>query len=177
MPFVPSILCSKQRSEKNIEIVFENNSEQHRFSADPRSAKQILVNILANAIKFSPENGKIDFTVDDMPQQNALRFTIIDQGIGIDPEMMPQLFKPFSQIDSSLSRNFEGTGLGLALVSRLVAMHGGSTNLDSTGHPGEGSTFTIYPAPEPGDRTCSGCHGMDKKILTGKSPGRYGFTC
>jgi CheY-like chemotaxis protein len=81
--------------------------------------------------------------VDDVPEQNALRFTISDHGIGIDPEMMPQLFKPFSQIDSSLSRNYEGTGLGLALVSRLVAMHGGSTSLNSTGQPGEGSTFTV----------------------------------
>ena len=96
------------------------------------------------------ENGKIDFTVEDAPQQDALQFTVCDHGIGIDPAMMTKLFKPFSQIDSSLSRNYEGTGLGLALVSRLVAMHGGSTSLNSTGQHGEGSTFTHLPAaPSP----------------------------
>ena len=141
--------------EKGVEIIYQNNSHQTELEADPRSAKQIFVNLLANAIKFSLENGKITFTVDDAPGQNALRFTISDQGIGINPEMMPRLFKPFSQIDSSLSRNYEGTGLGLALVSRLVAMHGGSTSLNSTGHPGEGAVFIVtlpldqQPQPAP----------------------------
>ena len=128
---------------RGVEIAFQNNSQQTAFQADPRGAKQILVNLLTNAIKFSMENGRIDFTVDDAPEQNALRFTIRDHGIGIDPASMSHLFKPFSQIDTSLSRNYEGSGLGLALVSRLVNMHGGSTSLDSTGKPGEGSTFTV----------------------------------
>ena len=98
--------------DKHLEITFQNNSKQTSFQADPRGAKQIFVNLLTNAIKFSLENGKINFTVDDLPEQNALQFTISDQGIGIDPDVMPQLFKPFFQIDSSLSRNYEGTGLG-----------------------------------------------------------------
>ena len=103
--------------EKNIEILFHNTSEQTTLQADPRSVKQILVNIFSNAIKFSPEGGKVEFLVDDVTELDALRFTIKDNGIGIAPNMMPQLFKPFFQIDSSLSRNYEGTGLGLALVS------------------------------------------------------------
>jgi two-component system, sensor histidine kinase and response regulator len=129
--------------QKNIEILFQNTSEQTILHADPRSVKQILVNIFANAIKFSSEDGKVEFFVEDVAELDALRFTIKDNGIGIAPNMMPQLFKPFFQIDSSLSRSYEGTGLGLALVSRLVDMHGGCITLESTGISGEGCIFTV----------------------------------
>jgi len=139
-----SIYFTQQLAQKkNIQIQHENKSDTPVLHADPRSIKQIIVNLLSNAIKFSSEGSTIIFSVTDIPEKRAIQFTIKDYGIGIDPQKMPQLFKPFFQIDSSLSRKYEGTGLGLALVSRLVTMHGGSTILDSTGVPSEGSTFTV----------------------------------
>jgi PAS domain S-box-containing protein len=129
--------------KKHIQIILQDHSSHTRFVADPRAIKQILVNLMSNAIKFSPEEGLVDFVISDAPEQDAIRFSIRDRGIGIPPDKMVQLFKPFYQIDSSLSRNYEGSGLGLALVARLVALHGGSTSLESSGVSGEGSTFTI----------------------------------
>lgn len=128
---------------KNIQINFQNLSTCTQFHADARAMKQILVNLLSNAVKFSLQNGQIDFTVEDIPAKQAVRFTVRDYGIGIPPEKMDRLFKPFSQIDGSLSRSYEGTGLGLALVARLTEMHGGGTWLHSSGQYGEGSTFSV----------------------------------
>lgn len=139
---------------RQVNIQFSNQSAHASFRADVRYMKQVLINLLSNAIKFSPREGTVNFSVEDITRQNALRFTIRDQGIGIPPEKMPHLFKPFFQIDSSLSRNYEGTGLGLALVARIVSLHRGSILLDSSGEDGSGSTFTVsVPLSEPQPET------------------------
>ena len=145
LSFVQHLATARQ-----ITIQFSNRSSHTSMMADVRGIKQVLVNLLSNAIKFSPQGGQVDFLVEDLPCQNALRFSIHDQGIGIPLDKMPRLFKPFSQIDSGLSRSYEGTGLGLALVARLVAMHRGSVSLDSPGEEGTGSTFSVsLPLSEP----------------------------
>lgn len=119
------------------------------LNVDSRRIKQVLVNLLSNAIKFTHENGDLGLIVelDDIRQQVAM--TVWDNGIGIKEEHISNLFKPFTQIDGSLAREYSGTGLGLALVRKLVELHHGSVSVEST--PSEGSRFTItLPwVPEP----------------------------
>ncbi|NJL35218.1 MAG: response regulator, partial [Chloroflexaceae bacterium] len=126
---------------KQIDVSFEIAPSARVIRADVSRLKQILINLLSNAVKFTPEKGRIGLDISgDMPQQ-CISFVVWDTGIGIPPDRMDQLFKPFVQIDSSLSRNFEGTGLGLTLVRSLIELHGGSVSVEST--PGSGSRFTV----------------------------------
>ncbi len=109
--------------------------------ADQRRLKQIIVNLLSNAIKFTPADNKIGLEARaDVLAQEA-HFTVWDTGIGIAKEDQSRLFQPFVQIDSSLTRQYEGTGLGLMLVTHLTSMHGGRVTLDSI--PDQGSRFTV----------------------------------
>jgi CheY-like chemotaxis protein len=100
-----------------------------------------LVNLLSNAVKFTPEGGQIGLEVVGLPEPQVVNLTVWDQGIGIAPEGMDRLFKPFVQLDSALARQYEGSGLGLALVYRMVEMHGGSVTVES--EIGQGSRFTV----------------------------------
>lgn len=131
---------------------------------DARKCKQIIYNLLSNAVKFTPEGGHVSIRGEIIGRKEAARrasaqalihpefssidaellleIRVADTGIGISEEDMAHLFQPFVQIDSSLSRQFEGTGLGLALVRNLAELHGGVVALNSA--PGKGSTFTIW---------------------------------
>jgi PAS domain S-box-containing protein len=109
--------------------------------ADGRRLKQILVNLLSNAVKFTPEGGSIGLEVVGDTEQQVVHFTVWDTGIGIRVENMGRLFQPFVQLDSRLAREYAGTGLGLALVYRMVEMHGGGIAVASD--PGHGSRFTV----------------------------------
>ncbi|PKN92400.1 MAG: hypothetical protein CVU44_14785 [Chloroflexi bacterium HGW-Chloroflexi-6] len=109
--------------------------------ADARRLKQMLVNLLSNAVKFTQEDGSLGIDVQGDPNEHRVRITVWDTGIGIKPEDLSRLFQPFVQLDSSLSRQYAGTGLGLSLVQRLAELHGGSIELES--QPGQGSRFTI----------------------------------
>ncbi|MBK9711882.1 MAG: PAS domain S-box protein [Kouleothrix sp.] len=109
--------------------------------ADARRLKQVLVNLLSNAVKFTPEGGTIGLEVRGDEEQHRLSFTVWDTGIGIAAEHFERLFQPFVQLDSRLARQYEGTGLGLALVYRMVEMHGGSISVSS--EVGAGSRFTV----------------------------------
>ena len=109
--------------------------------ADERRLKQIIVNLLGNAVKFTPEGGKVCLNVNADPQESVVRFAVGDTGIGIAPEDIARLFMPFMQVDSSLTRRHEGTGLGLALVRKLAELHGGSVSVES--EVGKGSLFTV----------------------------------
>ncbi|MFM7148210.1 MAG: ATP-binding protein, partial [Gemmataceae bacterium] len=111
------------------------------FSADARRLKQILVNLLSNAIKFTPEGGEIGLEIHGNPDEGKIHFTVWDTGIGIKPEDIGSLFQPFHQIDSKLSREYAGTGLGLSLVQRLANLHGGTVTVKS--RHGGGSRFTV----------------------------------
>lgn len=108
---------------------------------DERRLKQMLVNLLSNAVKFTPERGTIGLEVVGDPERQVVCFTVWDTGIGIAPDQLGRLFKPFVQIDSGLSRQHQGTGLGLSLVARLAEMNGGSAAVES--EEGQGSRFTI----------------------------------
>ncbi|MCP4698910.1 MAG: response regulator [Gammaproteobacteria bacterium] len=111
------------------------------IQADPRRLKQVLINLLSNAVKFTPKGGKVGLDVTCNTEQETVYLSVWDTGIGIPEAEMPRLFQPFVQAESGLSRRFEGTGLGLALVRRLVKLHGGCVSVES--EPGKGSRFTV----------------------------------
>jgi CheY-like chemotaxis protein len=129
--------------KKQIQVFFEMDNTVHTLQADGRRLKQILVNLLTNAVKFTPQGGQVGLSVVGLAETDELRMTVWDTGIGISAQGMSQLFQPFVQLDSSLSRQYEGTGLGLALVRRLAELHGGTVTVESEGIPGKGSRFTV----------------------------------
>ncbi|MFN8596342.1 MAG: PAS domain S-box protein [Anaerolineae bacterium] len=127
--------------KKRLGVSSNLDSHVSLVNADVRRLKQILVNLLSNAVKFTPEGGQIGLEVRGDPAQEVVRFTVWDTGIGIAAENLPQLFRAFVQVDSRLSRQYEGTGLGLTLVARLTELHGGSVSVES--ELGRGSRFTV----------------------------------
>src|SRR5207248_8140856 len=95
------------------------------MEADERRLKQILTNLLNNAVKFTPNDGKLGLAVTLNATKTTVNFVVWDQGIGIAPADQERVFQPFVQLDARLSRNYPGTGLGLALVYRLTKLHHG----------------------------------------------------
>ena len=138
------LLIRPQAFQKNIQIETKLPTHLPHLLVDERRIRQVLINLLNNAVKFTPEGGYISLEV-SIPSLNTslpfLRLAVKDTGIGISPENIDKLFQPFIQIDSALNRKYEGTGLGLALVKRIVELHGGQVGLTST--LGKGSCFTI----------------------------------
>ena len=134
-------LVRDQATQKQIKVIFTLDHDVTIIQADERRLKQILLNLLSNAVKFTPAGGKVGLTVMGDETDGIVRLTVWDKGIGIAEEDLQQLFKPFVQIDSRLSREYEGTGLGLALVERLTRLHGGEINV--TSQPHRGSQFTV----------------------------------
>lgn len=125
--------------EKGLQLIHEIDLEADICIADERRIKQMLLNLLTNAIKFTPA-GQVSLVVKKVPQ--GMTFTVSDTGIGIDSSQFQLLFEPFKQLDSQLNRQYEGTGLGLALTRKLARLHGGDVTLTST--LGEGSQFTLF---------------------------------
>ncbi len=108
---------------------------------DERRLRQALINLLSNAVKFTPPEGQIGIDLEGDPDNEVVRISVWDTGIGIAAEDMPRLFQPFSQIDNVYQRDQAGSGLGLVIVARLAELHGGSVTLVS--ELGKGSRFTI----------------------------------
>ncbi|MEI1374015.1 PAS domain S-box protein [Nostoc sp. UHCC 0926] len=125
--------------EKGLQLTHEIDLEADILIADERRIKQMLLNLLTNAIKFTPA-GQVSLVVKKVPQ--GMTFTISDTGIGIDSNQFQFLFEPFKQLDSQLNRQYEGTGLGLALTRKLARLHGGDVSVTSI--LGEGSQFTLF---------------------------------
>jgi len=119
--------------------------EPLRVTADRLRVRQVLLNLLSNAIKFTPEGGRLRIV--GRAENGGARVEVSDTGIGIAPTDQPKLFREFVQLDASASRQYEGTGLGLALCLRLVELHGGRIGVESD--LGRGSTFwfTLPHAP------------------------------
>ncbi|AOS43993.1 Autoinducer 2 sensor kinase/phosphatase LuxQ [Lacunisphaera limnophila] len=132
----------EQAMRKKLELTCTVDPTLETVQADHRRLKQVLVNLLSNAVKFTPEGGRVGLEVVADPVAGGVRFTVWDTGIGIARADFDRIFQPFEQIDSRLARRYEGTGLGLALVRRMVAMHGGTLSLDS--EPGQGSRFSVF---------------------------------
>jgi CheY-like chemotaxis protein len=130
-----------QAVSKKIQLNDEITNKITTIEADERHLRQMLVNLLGNAVKFTPEKGLVTLIVEENFTDSTISFKVIDTGIGIAPEHYDQLFQPFVQIDSGLSKNYPGTGLGLALVKRITEMHKGQVGVQSK--LGEGSQFTV----------------------------------
>ncbi len=127
--------------KKGITTSFEPDPLVITIQADLRRLKQILVNLLSNAVKFTPAGGKLTLKVQANLQQQVVELSVSDTGIGISATDLARLFQPFTQVDSSLTRKHEGSGLGLALVKELAELHGGQIRVQS--EVGQGSTFTV----------------------------------
>ncbi|WP_370572388.1 sensor histidine kinase [Methanomethylovorans sp.] len=129
----------KPLSSKNDLSLEASYVEDVVIQADKSKLKQILFNLVGNAIKFTPPGGSV--TISSSVKDDVLRIHVKDTGIGISPEDQKKLFEPFKQLDSSLGRKHPGTGLGLSLVKKLAAMHNGKVSLES--EVGKGSTFML----------------------------------
>jgi PAS domain S-box-containing protein len=126
---------------KNIQLSIHGAEIVGKISIDDRRMRQVLINLLSNAVKFTPEGGNVSLRVQPDPSHQCLGLSVVDTGIGIASNDLDKLFQPFVQIDSSLNRQYTGTGLGLALVHSIVELHGGRVTV--TSEVGKGSCFTV----------------------------------
>ncbi len=147
---IPTVIESvlrlvRQRAEKGgLQLEWELPDDLPLLYADERKVKQILINLMSNAIKFTDPGGKVRFTA-WCRADSGFVFQIVDTGIGIAAKDIPKALSQFGQIDSDLDRKYEGTGLGLPLTKALAEMHGGCLTLQS--EVGVGTTVTLrFPA-------------------------------
>jgi PAS domain S-box-containing protein len=137
--------------QKHQSVSFTTSVPAAVVLADVRRFKQMVVNLLSNAIKFTPPDGQLGLEVTGSEEDHYVRLTVWDKGAGIKPDDLAKLFKPFTQLDSGLTRSQNGTGLGLSLVARLAELHGGSVSVES--EFGTGSRFSINLPWEPESAT------------------------
>ncbi len=148
-----SIAMIKEKAMKHsISVQLKTNGINKKIGADERKLKQVLYNLLSNAMKFTPDGGKVIIKTenyefkgnggknDRKSQRDGIKISVSDSGIGIDSKDIDQIFNPFEQVESSASRKFQGTGLGLSLTRQLIELHGGWIWAYSKGE-GQGSTF------------------------------------
>ena len=124
--------------QRGIELKLDLRSPSVRMASDIDKARQVLVNLLGNAVKFT-DRGSVSLRLSR--SSTAVRIDVVDTGIGIPPEELPRLFRPFAQVDTGLTRRHGGTGLGLYISRRLATMLGG--HIEVASQPGVGSTFSV----------------------------------
>jgi signal transduction histidine kinase/CheY-like chemotaxis protein len=161
-------MMSDRAKEKGLEFVASIASDLPRFvSGDPTRLRQVLINLLGNAVKFT-ERGSIELRV--AQDDGRLVFSVRDTGIGMDADTLKRLFNPFSQADSSITRKFGGTGLGLLIARELIEGMGGGIEVESA--PGTGSAFWFWLplriAAAPADAQTTGKPSAGKIALPGK---------
>ncbi|HKE05116.1 MAG TPA: ATP-binding protein, partial [Blastocatellia bacterium] len=136
---------------KGISVISNLDSLAGQITGDPDRLQQVVWNLISNAIKFTPEGGRVEITLKRSDPHIAI--VVRDTGKGIEPEFLPHIFERFRQADMSSARRVGGLGLGLSLVKHLIELHGGTAEAESAG-AGQGATFTvrlplsaIYTAP------------------------------
>ena len=164
--------------KKGVELTFEHDGASCELAADPERLRQVFVNLVDNAVKFTPEGGRVSMTsrVVDAPAEDdddagavllapvrkSVEVRVADTGIGIPPAERARVFDAFYQVDSSSTREYGGTGLGLSIVKRIIEAHGGAVTIE--GNEPRGAVFVVTlpsanarrlpsrvpPAPEPG---------------------------
>jgi diguanylate cyclase (GGDEF)-like protein len=154
-------IMTPMAEKKLIDLSLTIADDVDAITADTVKLKQVFYNLISNAIKFTPEGGKVRVAVareegrGDLENQEFARFSVSDTGVGIRPEDIERIFDEFEQADTAFSRQYGGAGLGLALTKKLVELHGGRVSVES--RLGEGSTFTVliplitYPEKIPGE--------------------------
>lgn len=157
-----------QAQAKNIDLRTQIAPDAGDINADRRAVQQMLINLVSNAIKFTPDGG--DVVVGAKRIGSRLHFWVRDTGIGIAEEDFANLGKPFMQIQNDYTRRFEGTGLGLSLVKGLVALHEGTMSIESM--PGEGTTVTIsLPVSGPKGRPANQTGVLTMPVTRAKGDG------
>src|SRR5262249_61903863 len=141
------VMVKERASRRGIALSLETPEDLGRIEADERKVKQVVFNLLTNAVKFTPEGGKV--TVSARRTDGRVEVAVADTGVGIAPADLPGIFDEFGQARNQAGQA-EGTGLGLALVKRFVELHGGAVRVASA--VGTGSTFAVSlpvrrPAP------------------------------
>ncbi|HEY6436374.1 MAG TPA: ATP-binding protein, partial [Ignavibacteriaceae bacterium] len=127
---------------KNVKLEFNSEPETLYLYFDREKLEEIFNNLISNAIKFTPEGGLILFRIVEMINDNKIELTVEDSGVGISQDALPHIFDRFYQADSSQTREYEGTGIGLAIVKELVDLHQGEIKVTSIA--GKGTTFKIF---------------------------------
>ncbi len=122
---------------KGLDIIFDTDTEEKIIACDPEKIERIMLNLISNAIKFSNPGGTIYVNASD--KGDFFEISVTDTGVGIEKKFLEYIFMRFYQVDKTLARNAEGTGIGLSLVKSIVDMHGGKTSVIS--ETGKGSTF------------------------------------
>lgn len=138
--FLANQTCSSETSAKELTVRLDLHAENDLVNADPARLQQTFWNLLSNAAKFTPAGGNIFIRTENAT--GTVRIEVRDTGIGIEPEFIPKVFDAFEQGGSTITRQFGGLGLGLAICKAIVELHGGSIRAQSGGS-GTGTTFTV----------------------------------
>jgi signal transduction histidine kinase len=137
-------LVEAQAEKSRIQVSTILADDVPLLRADDRRIRQIVINLLSNAVKFTPEGGQVRLAAHT--RNGGVAIVVSDTGIGMSPADIPKALEAFGQIDSQISRKYEGTGLGLPLVKHLVELHGGTLTIQS--QAGVGTTVTVLLPPE-----------------------------
>jgi signal transduction histidine kinase len=135
-------LLKQKIDAAKVHLTVESDADLPKIHADERKLKQIVMNLVSNAVKFTPAGGDVA-VLSFVDEAGDLSIEVRDTGIGMAPEEIPKALAAFGQVDSSLARKHEGTGLGLPLVKALVEMHGGRFTLTSERGRGTSAIVTL----------------------------------
>jgi two-component system cell cycle sensor histidine kinase PleC len=167
-PVDAAIRIIRHRAEdKGLRLTLEVPSEPlPLIEADHRAVRQMVLNLVSNAVKFTPEGGRV--TVNLSVREGFVRIAVRDSGIGIRKDDIPRLARPFEQVHTTTDRTYEGTGLGLALTKSFAEMHGGKLAIAS--EFGKGTLVAVYiPVAEP-ERVASIEQGFVEDRVASQSP-------
>ena len=136
------MLLNEAAQAKN--VVIRNEAQQSRIIADQGRLEQVLINLLENAVKYTPKGGMIRLFTED--EGGFVRISVADTGIGIPTKDIPRIFERFYRVDEARSREQGGTGLGLSIVKHIVHLHGGEVSVSSEQGKGSAFSFTLRKA-------------------------------
>ncbi len=142
---INTIIRPQAKAKNQTFDIFASHLNFEHLMGDKMRINQILINLLSNSVKYTPENGTIEMRVDELPQvvdnYSRIRFTISDNGLGMSEDFLKVIFDPFTREDTKVTHEIQGTGLGMAITKSLVDLMGGSIKVESK--LGEGSTFMV----------------------------------
>ena len=149
-------IISGQCNDKNLKYSFTSDGDlEGFFLGDAMKLKQVLINILGNSVKFTPEGGSVTFTIEEVADESSsktFRFIISDTGIGISSDYLPHIYDAFSQENNASTSTYGSTGLGMSITKRIVDMMNGQIDVES--EQGKGTTFTLTITFNKSDKNC-----------------------